>query len=261
MKNRAEVAVKLLSFAWLALIVFLPASAIGSFVVTLLLSIVLFGAIERDKNRHEREFYFRGTPSESTLTWLKRIGNTEIAFRGLLLATTSIFLFQGTEELRVFTNRASFVICTVLTFIVIRHLDRRSGFDALRWGYVKMSLFAGVVISLPVGISDPISLMTTATELLKVTFSGSVPIDEAVEIANALAAHLNGAIRWVIQLAVGDLLGYLISAALSTNVVYGFLVVLYASALHSGIKWTRKRFDSTNENNPTSFFSGKREPE
>ena len=244
MNKKTEFAIGALSLGWLLAIILLPANAIGSFTVTLLLSVLVFGKIERDKSRHEREFYFRGSPSESTLAWLRRIANVEIVGRGLLLAATSLLLFQGTEPMRVLTNRASFVVCTVLAFLLIRHLDRRTGLDALRWGYVKMSLIAGIVISIPVGFAEPIGLIQTAKELMEATMTGNAGVDEAAEVVNSLSAHLNGAIRLVIQAGAGKFLGFLISAALSTNVVYGFIVVLYASALHQGIKWIRTRLDN-----------------
>jgi hypothetical protein len=244
MNKKTGIAVSILSFAWLLTIIYLPASVYGCFVVTLLLSIFVFGQIERDKSKHERAFYFQGTPSESTLAWLRRLGNVEIFFRGLLLAVTSVFLFQGTQETRVYTNRASFLVCTVLAFFAILQLDRRTGLNALRWGYVKMSLIAGVIISIPIGRTEPIGLAKIAWKIMKFFYNGSAGISEVVEVVNSLAANLNGLIRWSIQLAVGDTLGSLISAALSTNVVYGFIVVLYASALHQGIKWVRSRFDT-----------------
>ena len=235
-KNKASLAVSAISVLWIGLLIFLPTTVLGSFVVTLALAIVVFAKIERDKNRHDREFYFRGTPSESTIKWLRRIGNTEIVGRGLLLAATSLLLFRGTEPTRVMTNRASFFVCTVLAYLIIRHLDRRSNFDALRWGYVKLSLMVGIIISLPVGMTSPIGLVETAGRMVKI-LSPFTSVDDVVEVVSSLSAYLNNTIRWVIQKAVGDFLGYVISMALSTNVVYGFIVVLYASALHLAVKW------------------------
>jgi len=134
MKNQARLATSAISVLWIGLLIFLPTTVLGSFGVTLALAIVVFSKIERDKNRHDREFYFRGTPSESTIKWLRRIGNIEIVGRGLLLAATSLLLFRGTETTRVMTNRASFLVCTILAYLILRQLDRRSNFDALRWG-------------------------------------------------------------------------------------------------------------------------------
>ena len=108
-----------------------------------------------------------------------------------------------------------------------------------------MSLIAGVIISIPVGNTAPISLTRIAWKLMKFWYNGTAGIADVVEVVNSLAAHLNNLTRWFMQLAVGDALGYLISAALSTNVVYGFIVVLYASALHRGIKWVRGRLDTS----------------
>lgn len=245
MNKKNRIAIGALSAAWLLTIIYLPSSIYGSFAVTLLLSILVFGGIERDKSRHERSFYFRRTPSQSTLAWLRLIGNTEIFLRGLLLATTAIFLFQGTNAARIHTNRTAFVTCTILSFFAILILDRRAGLDALRWGYVKMSLIAGVIISIPIGNTAPIGLTRIAWKLMRFWYNGTAGIADVVEVVNSLAAHLNNLTRWFMKFAVGDLLGYVISAALSTNVVYGFIVVLYASALHRGIKWVRGRLGAS----------------
>ena len=237
MNKKNRIAIGALSVVWLLTIIYLPSSIYGSFAVTLLLSILVFGSIERDKSGHERSFYFRGTPSESTLAWLRLIGNTEIFLRGLLLATTAIFLFHGTNAARIHTNRTAFVTCTILSFLAILILDRRAGFDALRWGYVRISLLAGVMISIPLGKAAPIGLTKIIWKLMKFWYNGNAGVGEVVEVVNSLAAHLNNLTRWYLKTSVGDTAGSLISAALSTNVIYGFIVVLYAAALHQGIRW------------------------
>ena len=237
MNKKNRIAIGALSVVWLLTIIYLPSSIYWSFAITLLLSILVFGKIELDKSKHEKSFYFRGTPSESTLAWLRLIGSTEIFLRGILLATTAIFLFQGTNAARVHTNRTAFVTCTILSFLAILILDRRVGFDALRWGYVRISLIAGFIISIPLGKTTYMSLPKIIWKLTKFWYNGTAGVAEVVEVTNSLGAHLNNLTRWYLKTSVGDTVGSLMSAALSTNVIYGFIVVLYAAALHQGIKW------------------------
>lgn len=197
--------------------------------MTLFLSVKLFGRVERDKALHEVSFYLARPPSPRLLRFLKAWSIGEVAAKSALFGALPLFLFGGTNEDRIGTLGFVFVLSVLATYLVLRRVESLAGLDILRWGYLRLSLVAGVVFSLIASLVPGMGLGGITKSVGKQTFS-QLGFHEIIELTYGLLYQINSFISSALISLLGPI-GWLISLVLSTHVIYGFIVLLYALLL------------------------------
>ncbi len=197
--------------------------------MTLLLSIVLFGSVERDKLLHDMSFYTRRPLSPQLIRFFTTWSYAEVLVKSALCGALPLFLFGGTNEARVSTLGLIFVLSVAATYLVLRRVEALAGVDILRWGYLRLSLLAGIVFSLIASVVPGIPLKDIALSIGRSTFS-QLGFSEIIELTYGLLYQINSFVSDALVCILGPL-GWIISLVLTVHVVYGVIVLLYALLL------------------------------
>ena len=201
--------------------------------VTLLVSLLVLGRIERDRNLHDLAFYATGPLPERFKRWLHRYGYAESVVRSMILGLLALIQASGTNNERKLVVGVAFCVSVVIGFVALRWMQRSIHLDVRRWGYVRLSVLLGMVFSLMI---SPMRTELTfafirdvALELIK-----KPDFNRAVEIINVLSGILNSAISYLLTKLFsslglfGELIALILTAVLTTDVVFGFVVVAYS---------------------------------
>jgi len=199
--------------------------------ITFCVSLSVLGRLEYEKNAHELSFYCRGELPAAFKTWFRYYGLAEAFVRSAIFGVLPIFLFSGTGAERIFWLAFLFSCCVVIGYFGLRFVQRRARIDVTRWGYVRFSVLLGLLFSvLSSGISG-IPLTDVAWQAGKSKWWRALNFDEIAELLYGLMYQVNSFISGTLHTILGDFIGGLLSLLISTNIVYGFIIVLYSLLL------------------------------
>lgn len=210
-------------FAALLLLALVPL-AFGA--ATLVLSGAMFARIEYERNLFDHAFCRKdgAVPRPGPILAYTTV---EVAGKSVLLGLLGCLLFLGTDSGRLTYVAAIFVATVWIGVLAYGWLDRKTGLHLERWGYTRLSLATGVVFSLLLSLAGGMSAWAMAGDIL---LRSDLSLAESAELVNGLLGYVDRLVADVLTKLLGSLLGGILSLVLSTDVMYGFLIVLYVFA-------------------------------
>jgi hypothetical protein len=207
-------------------------------VVTLVTAFLVFSKIEADQNVYDLGFWFTRFPSSSVLAWFRAFGRLESIVRSFLLALLAWFTFAGEDQGRVFRSTLQLCSAVTVSFLLLSILTRKAHLNVLRWAYVKLSVFVGVVLSIVAVLfrTPGRGSFEIAGDWLKswrpdwLGGSGS-DFDGKVDGVHTV---INDATEWIhgkLDDAAGEPLASIFMVILNSEILQGFLVVLFSFPL------------------------------
>ncbi len=197
-------------------------------IVTFFLSLLIFSRLEHDRKTHERTFYFIEEPNKIFSALFKISSKGEVLVKSLIFSVLTIILFSGTNDERKILISYAFIVLVWLGALILSILEKRSKVHVERWGYVRISLFLGVVFSLLISSIEGIGLL----EITKSLVARDLNLDEGAELIYGLIFQLDKALQNIFVKLFGDFVGKSISLVLTTNIAYGFVVYVYVVQYH-----------------------------
>lgn len=204
--------------------------------LTLVVSLVLLGRLERDRNLHDLAFYATGPLTPSFRKWLHGYGYAESAVRSLILGFLALIQASGTDKTRTLLMGVVFCVCTAAGFFLLRWMQLRISLNVRRWGYVRLSVLLGAVFSLMVSVTRQELSLKSGVDVLLEIFK-KPDFDRMSELINLLTGILNTSISYLLGKlfasfgSLGDLLAFFLAAVLTTDLVFGFVIVAYSMLL------------------------------
>ena len=198
--------------------------------LTFIASLTVFGKLELDRNTHEIGFYTEAGLSKSVRRWFVLYAGVEVVVRSAICSILAVLLFSGTEALRINLLAVVFVACVFLGFYLLRVLQRLSSIDVTRWGYVRLSVLLGIVFSVLSTCVPGIEVGEIAWKTSK-NLMMTLNFKEFAELLYGVVQKVDLFLGWLLQALLGRLIGSLVSLVISVNVLFGFVVFLYALLL------------------------------
>ena len=198
---------------------------------TFLISVFLFGPIERDRNLHDISFYVHGNLSKSQEKYIYYYGILETIGRGVFLGFLPVFIFSGTESERIFKLATIFAVCVFFGYFVLYVIKTRTQINPARWAYVKISVVLGLIFSLFSSLVPGQSLKEIATQTAKSRWWRELNFNEVAELLYGMLYQVNNFITTVLIKIFGNVLGQSLGFFISVNVLYGFVIALYSLLL------------------------------
>lgn len=199
-------------------------------IATFFASIIVFGRIEYEKNRHAIGYFTIGDMPTSARRWLLSYSFVEVIVRSAIFGILAVLLFSGTDNIRINILALLFTASILAGYYCLRFIQRFAYIDAVRWGYIKLSVVLGVIFSI---LSATVPGMKI-TDIVLNTARGTLrqpSFDEFAELLYGLLSQLNSFITNTLQILFGDFLGWCFSLIISVNVIYGFVVLVYSLLL------------------------------
>ena len=213
-------------------------------IVTFFLSLFIFSRLEHDKKTHERTFYFIEEPSKIFSAFLQISSKGEVLVKSFIFGVLTIILFAGTDMRRIVSISYVFILLVWLGALVLSILEKRSKVHVERWGYVRISLFLGVVFSLLISSIEGIGLWEITKSLVENKTNG-LSLDKGAELIYGLFRQLDQILEGIFVNLFGNFIGKFISIVLSADIAYGFVVYVYVVQYHRLKKryeiWTKKK--------------------
>jgi len=204
--------------------------------LTLLVSLFLLGRLERDRNLHDLAFYATGPLPDGFRKWLHRYGYSESAVRSLILGFLALIQSSGTDGSRVFLVGVAFCFSVVVGFLLLRWLQQRIRLNVRRWGYVRLSVLLGAAFSFLLSGTRPEFSWKNSRDVILEIFT-QPDFDRMAELINLLTSVLNASISYLLERlfanvgVIGELVAFVIAAVLTTDLVFGFVIVAYSMLL------------------------------
>lgn len=164
--------------------------------------------------------------------------------KSLIFSVLTIILFSGTDDQRKVLTSCTFILLVWLGALVLSILEKRSKVHVERWGYVRISLFLGVVFSLLISSIGGIGLWEITKSLVENKTNG-LGLDKGVELIHGLFHQLDEILEGIFVNLFGGFVGKSISLILTINVAYGFIIYIYVVQYYRLKKryeiWTNKK--------------------
>lgn len=200
-------------------------------VLTFCISLLVLGRAEFEKNVHELAFYVRGELPTLFKTWFRYYGWAEVFVKSIVLGIMSIFLFSGTDGIRILSLAFLVSLCTVFGYFVLRFVENHAHIDVTRWGYVRFSVVLGLIFSVLCSSVPGIGKFSLSWQVVRSMGGREFSFEEISELMYSLTYEINGLISKMLHQILGDLLGGFLSVIISVNVIYGFVIVVYSLLL------------------------------
>lgn len=212
-------------------------------IATCVASFCVFSKIEADQNVYDVGFWFTRYPSARLLACLRAFGKLESVVRSLLLGLLAWFTFAGNDQARVLDATARLCVAVLVSYALLSFLVRKAHLNVLRWAYVKLSVILGVAFSI-------LSVLTHDTRKGFVQFAGEAmmqfgkwlkellwpwskkpTIGESVDkIHNTIHSAVE-LIHGALDKAVGEPVASVLMVLFNSEILMGFMVVLYTFLL------------------------------
>jgi hypothetical protein len=207
--------------------------------LTFVLALGVGIALEVARARHELPFYFGTVPVRA---WIIAAfaGGIEAVVKALLAGVVALLTFLGTDSDRLFWVATGFGVCLFIGCQIVRALTWRLDARPLRWGYFRLAAPLGILFSLGLatlpspGLTELASRLTfelperpTLAQTSEFLFLIKQSFDDLV--TRAIATVIDG--RWA------DVLGALVS----TNMLTGFVLALYAVLIAEAVRVVESR--------------------
>jgi hypothetical protein len=202
--------------------------------ITFLLYSLIFGRIEYQKNLHDIMFYKEGEIPARTKTWFARYSICEIFIKSLVYAILPLFLFCGTKQSRIVTIAVIFTACVFFGYCILRLVRSRLRVDVIRWGYIRLALIIGILFSVLTSGVAGIGVGDLTWDTTRQTLWTDIQFSEVVELLYGLSYYVDAFISWMLVKIFGNIFGHVLGIIISTTVVHGFVILLYAMILLMG---------------------------
>jgi hypothetical protein len=200
---------------------------------TFCVSIFILGSIELDRNKHELSFYYHEAPKEIVLRWIRSFGIFETAVKSIVFGLLASFLLSGrTAPVRLEISNY-FVVSVMAGYLVLLSFRRVKGLDVVRWSYTRCAVLLGLTFSVLMARVHDVSYIALGNLLMKAERGTLDTPYEIARLVHGVTHKLNGhLLEDALASAFGsDFVGSTVSFFLTTDVVFGFVVLPYSVLL------------------------------
>lgn len=224
-----------IAFLFLASLAFGCQFALFFGMVTIVSSFCVFSKIEADQNVYDVGFWFTRIPGRRLLAWFRAFGKVEAVVRSLLLGLLAWFTFAGLDRVRILDSTVRLCMAVLLSYIFLSYLVKNAHLNVLRWAYMKLSMILGIAFStLSVIMRTPRrSFVTAIWDSIKGNWTGGneLSLNQAVEQIHVVTNDAIELIHEKLDGIVGEPVASIVMILLNSQVLMGFLVVLYTFLL------------------------------
>jgi hypothetical protein len=202
--------------------------------VTAGLALVLGVALERARLQNEVPFYFEGEGRwRAMATWLMAVA--EALVKALLAGVAALLTFSGTDQGRLLWVAVVFGVVVYLGAWVSRSLSISLGARPLRWGWFRLALPLGLVVSLALSFLPQPSFSDLGRKLI-FELPQKPSLAQASEMLFVLKQKFDDLVAallsWIVPIEWAQVLGALVSV----NVLTGFVAAIYAVVIAEGVR-------------------------
>lgn len=220
--------------AWLALTMPLAFTA-----VTFLLALILGLQLENARIAYEMGFYFDRPGSLGRLVRLA-VGSGEAILKAVLAAGIALITFSGTDKTRLGVLAIVFAVLVLLGSMAVRRATISLGAKPARWGYFRMGAPLGLLVSVAMGFFPPQSLGSIAWRAL-FDLPARPSLAQLGETLFQVRIWADDMIMRVLSQWLGPEAAKVAGLLISSNVLTGFLVALYAVAVSEVVRVMEER--------------------
>ncbi len=206
----------------------------GFAAATTILALVLGLALERARLQNEMPFYFEGEGRWRSVTvWL--VATAEAVIKALLAGVCALLTFSGTDQGRLFWVAVVFGVAVYLGAWVSRSLSISLRARPLRWGWFRLAVPLGLMVSLALSFLPQPSFTDLGRKLIfelperPTLAQASETLFVLKQKFDALVAAL---LSWIVPVEWAQVLG----AVVSVNVLTGFVAAIYAVVIAEAVR-------------------------
>ena len=192
--------------------------------------------LEHARLAHELPFYFdqgAGGSRRPALVWL--VAFTEAILKALLAGICALITFSGTDKGRLMWVAIVFGIAVYIGSSVLRRLSISLAARPMRWGYFRLAVPLGLMFSLALSFLPAPSFTDLGRQLI-FDLPAKPNLAQASEFLFVLKQKFDemvvALLTWFVSVDVARVLG----AAVSVNVLTGFVAALYAVLIAEAVR-------------------------
>ncbi len=202
--------------------------------MTLALALGLGLRLEMARIAHEMPFYFEHT-SRFGAALRVLIGSGEAILKALLAGGIALITFSGTDPGRLMAIAAIFAVLVLVGSMALRRASLSFGMKPARWGYFRMGAPLGLLVSFAMGFFPA---PTTGAIAWRALFDlpQRPSLAQLGETLFQVRLWADDMIVRVLGVWLGTDGAKLAGLVISSNVLTGFLVALYAVAISEVVR-------------------------
>ncbi len=202
--------------------------------LTLILAVGLGLRLELARITHEMTFYFDRS-GRFTAALRLAIGSGEALLKAIVAAGIALITFSGTDPVRLQVVAVIFAVLVLLGSITLRRASLSLGMRPARWGYFRMGAPLGLLVSLAMNIFPA---PTTSAIAWRALFDTPVrpSLAQLGETLFQVRLWADDMIVRVLGAWLGPETAKMAGLVISSNVLTGFLVALYAVAISEVVR-------------------------
>lgn len=197
--------------------------------------------LEHARLAHELPFYFDRVSfgrMRSAMVWL--VAFVETALKALLAGICALITFSGTDKGRLMWVAIVFGIAVYIGSSVLRRLSISLAARPMRWGYFRLAVPLGLIFSLALSFLPAPSFTDLGRQLI-FDLPAKPSLEQASEFLFILKQKFDemvvALLTWFVSADVARVLG----AAVSVNVLTGFVAALYAVLIADAVRRAETR--------------------
>lgn len=208
--------------------------------VTAILSFLVGMRLEHARLLNEYPFYFE--EGRGPRFWFVRfVGFSESAVKGLLAGLAAVFTFAGTDHERLFWVAIVFAVSIYLGSLLLRSLSLNLGGRPARWGYFRLAAPLGIVFSAGLTLLALLEVIPMPSiSQIGLGMLWDMPARPSVEQVSELVFQLKQAFDDFVVRALSVFMHIELARALgillSVNMLTGFVSALYAALIAQGVR-------------------------
>lgn len=202
--------------------------------LTMVLALGLGLRLELQRITHEMPFYFERTGRLAAAIRLG-IATGEALLKSILAAGIALITFSGTDPSRLQALAAIFAVLVLLGSMALRRASLSLGMRPARWGYFRMGAPLGLLVSLALSVFPAPTTSAIAWRAL-VDTPQRPSLAQLGETLFQVRLWADDIIVRVLATWVGPEGAKLVGLVISSNVLTGFLVALYAVAISEVVR-------------------------
>ncbi len=204
--------------------------------VTVALIIMVGGALEWRRLRHEYPFFFSGARGGGRLVVVSLTAIAEVVIKAVAAGVALVLTFAGNEEQRLMVLAGIFGLCLLVGTAVLRRGFYYHGVRPGRWGYFRLAVPLGILFSLCVQMAVAFGWVTVPSLQ---SLAGSLIFDLPARPNLAQISDFVFNVRQTVDALIVNVAGQIFGEAyapvlavlVSINVLIGFALAILVVAV------------------------------